>query len=598
MGPRRRRRVAGSLSLALGAALAGVALFVCGCGSPTTQPSPPAHLVSPRATPPPSGGHVVNVRDFGAAGNGATDDYAAIQAAIDACGTTGGTIVFPRGTYLLDSRNAGGLKLPPGNTHQLVLWGYGALIRLTPNVPRFLDFDRTADHQTFAHFSVRGFSIDAAHVAGVDHVVGFTAIDGTAMSRINVDDIIVRDIHAYNILTDTSPHQQSVRVGVSISVSQTSPNESTRNTIRNIAIENVRLEGGTHGFTVAGIDYGIEGTWPKKPGEVNIQIDNVSLTGCTWDSGVRTRTGWVGDGMLMGGAASCGRLFVRNCDFRGSGDNNYEVNGWHYALLTDCVSEDATFCGYYFNNLGWPIGGASGQRIIWRRCVHRQNADTGSSNGWVVGTPATVRPLGTLILDRSTVESTVPDTGGVGFFGMTERTPVTEVDITGCSFSATGQRAVADTWPVAVNLQCGGSPGGGPSSVSIQDTTMYYRSYEVGSPQYVVRLVEITGDVTWSVTGSRFDAAVANPSGARIRLLGLGDTAPTTGGGLVGQCVFKSGTPGTVGVAMGDASTLQPDRPVVVKGCDFRGLGPNSTAISLPAGSPASAHATLSRNAF
>lgn len=45
---------------------------------------------------------ILSVRDFGAAGNGATDDTAAIQAAIDA-GGAGATIFFPPGTYRITS---------------------------------------------------------------------------------------------------------------------------------------------------------------------------------------------------------------------------------------------------------------------------------------------------------------------------------------------------------------------------------------------------------------------------------------------------------------------------------------------------------------
>jgi hypothetical protein len=41
----------------------------------------------------------VSVKDFGAVGDGTTDDAAAIQAAIDAVTTNGGTVYFPAGTY-------------------------------------------------------------------------------------------------------------------------------------------------------------------------------------------------------------------------------------------------------------------------------------------------------------------------------------------------------------------------------------------------------------------------------------------------------------------------------------------------------------------
>ena len=44
-----------------------------------------------------------NVRDFGAIGDGKTLDTAAIQAALDACKTSGGTVLIPEGEYLTSS---------------------------------------------------------------------------------------------------------------------------------------------------------------------------------------------------------------------------------------------------------------------------------------------------------------------------------------------------------------------------------------------------------------------------------------------------------------------------------------------------------------
>lgn len=46
---------------------------------------------------------VVNVKDYGAVGDGATDDTAAMQAALDSIGTAGGTVVVPPGTYLISA---------------------------------------------------------------------------------------------------------------------------------------------------------------------------------------------------------------------------------------------------------------------------------------------------------------------------------------------------------------------------------------------------------------------------------------------------------------------------------------------------------------
>ena len=57
-------------------------------------------------TTPPTrsrGTTVRNVKDYGAVGDGLRDDTAAIQAAINSLPTTGGTVVIPAGTYLIDT---------------------------------------------------------------------------------------------------------------------------------------------------------------------------------------------------------------------------------------------------------------------------------------------------------------------------------------------------------------------------------------------------------------------------------------------------------------------------------------------------------------
>jgi polygalacturonase len=49
------------------------------------------------------GSKVISVKDFGAVGNGSHDDTSAIQAAINALPSTGGTVTIPDGTYLIDT---------------------------------------------------------------------------------------------------------------------------------------------------------------------------------------------------------------------------------------------------------------------------------------------------------------------------------------------------------------------------------------------------------------------------------------------------------------------------------------------------------------
>jgi hypothetical protein len=64
---------------------------------------------------------VVNVKDFGAVGDGVADDHAAIDAAVAALPATGGTLLFPAGTY----RITDAITINPPRTRVV---GYGAKI--------------------------------------------------------------------------------------------------------------------------------------------------------------------------------------------------------------------------------------------------------------------------------------------------------------------------------------------------------------------------------------------------------------------------------------------------------------------------------------
>ncbi len=62
-----------------------------------------------------SGVPYVNVKDFGAFGNGSNDDTASVQLAIDSLSVNGGTVYFPNGTYKLTSGGANSLVINKPN---------------------------------------------------------------------------------------------------------------------------------------------------------------------------------------------------------------------------------------------------------------------------------------------------------------------------------------------------------------------------------------------------------------------------------------------------------------------------------------------------
>ena len=88
--------------------------------TPTAQPASAARgTTAPTATASPttvSGAPtdmqtIFNVKQYGATGNGTTDDTAAIQAAIDAVPASGGTVFFPAGTYIVAPKKTVGIVI-------------------------------------------------------------------------------------------------------------------------------------------------------------------------------------------------------------------------------------------------------------------------------------------------------------------------------------------------------------------------------------------------------------------------------------------------------------------------------------------------------
>lgn len=117
---------------------------------------------------------ILSVKDFGAVGNGVTDDTAAIQAAHDALGAAGGAIYFPAGYYLTSAVII---------SYPCLLYGDGAMAT-------WVIAKNAASHV----FKLTGSSIDVRDMvfgANVTQSGGsFINIDTTA-SKINIENVLM-----------------------------------------------------------------------------------------------------------------------------------------------------------------------------------------------------------------------------------------------------------------------------------------------------------------------------------------------------------------------------------------------------------------------
>lgn len=291
-----------------------------------------------------------NVLEFGAVGDGIANDVSAIQDAVDSLGTTGGVVYFTPGkTYYLETD---WIKIPAGITGRLVLWGYGATLKM--GVRKALAFNSLAavDHQVFQNTMILGFKIDGNNVPDV---TGVTPIGNSQSSRCNMENILIRDIHITNLKYNATGSQCG---GIVLKTWQAAAGEGTQNYLRDILIDNVRVEGGNAGVVVAGIlTIGVSGA--------NIYMDNVTVQNWYHDTGV-VPTGAVGDANVqIGGAAQGERITVRNGQGFNSADVGVEVNAFDHPLVENVTIQDCYNICFYHTNYNRPVTPTS-QHVVFR----------------------------------------------------------------------------------------------------------------------------------------------------------------------------------------------------------------------------------------
>jgi hypothetical protein len=133
----------------------------------------------------------LNVKDFGARGDGVTDDTAAINAAIDTALAGNGAVYFPTGTYALSSRVVSANNQahigPKTLTKNLVMFGDKATIKSTSATPVVYMMMFAANN---FGVNLSGLTFDCNQIAWV----GFRIEDlttssgfGTKVNEVNID---------------------------------------------------------------------------------------------------------------------------------------------------------------------------------------------------------------------------------------------------------------------------------------------------------------------------------------------------------------------------------------------------------------------------
>jgi hypothetical protein len=347
------------------------------------SPSPAPSVV--RSAPPGS-----PVTAFGATANDESDDTAAIQAAVDACGKGGGTVAFPAGTYLVSRP----IKLPAGNSEQLVLSGYGASIKLTATTPRFLVWNRTALHQTFRKFTVEGFTVDAGNkhpASGAYSVLGFDMAIGSAIydaAYLNIEEVTLRNCTVENVATSARSAWNPCVINVF--TTQWNPAESTWNHIEDVLVQGCRLEGGSRGVNITA-----NGPYP-----LSCTLDRITIRDCWHDTGIDPIAFSASTNYHVGQSGRVGTIEVSNCYGARAFDCGIEIDQPSKGLISDCVVENCYFNEYYYTNFTTPLEGAG--ETTFRDCTARVTKPIHGGTGFTIGWEGD--PIGVIKLDNFTTQ--------------------------------------------------------------------------------------------------------------------------------------------------------------------------------------------------
>lgn len=319
----------------------------------------------------------MSVSAYGAHGDGIMDDTGAIQAAVDACGTGGGTVNFPAGTYVVSRP----IKLPAGNTDLLTLSGHGATIRLKNTTPRFLVWNRRAMHLTFRKFCVEGFTVDAQNLHPASSsgysVLGFDSWTRSAYrwsSYLNIEDVTVKDCTVLNVATD--PAQAWNARCINIYTGQAGGGEVTWNHIQDVLVQNCRCEGGAAGVMI----------WGSGVANLSVTIDRVYIRDC-WHDAMTTITNSVNSSNYhIGQYAQVGRAEITNCYGNRSGDVGVEIDQASEGLVENCRMDNSNWNAYYYTDFSVPLR-QSAPQTTFRNCdshMYLPQNNSGGQCGWGV----------------------------------------------------------------------------------------------------------------------------------------------------------------------------------------------------------------------
>lgn len=558
---------------------------------------------------------IFNVVDFGALANGVTDDTIAIQAAYTALvNVGGGTLFFPPGVYA--ANNAGSqyvIAIARDNTQvrrkTTILLDAGATVKLSANTPRFIDFAKQSDHDWFGNLRIEGGTIDANNVGGQHHVLIGTYQAGTAQSRINIDRVTIANVRVVNVLNDSNVGTNH-RLIVWLAVRHPASNEVTQDSITNVTLRDLDLQGGNAGVGINGqVDAG---------SQANVLVDNILIDNCRHDTGATPviTAPYASSNFHVGSQGIVGRATVRKCYGARAGDTGIEVNGGRHVTVEDCSVDDSAGPSFYVANYygqanarhtirncearwtgAWEIGGVSGLNhagfatldthygnLTIENCIYRSSGGsyTHNSPGTLSGLAATLSAARLSLDLQCLVDTYTADNAGFAnpfLVSIHTTAGVSAVDIRRLVMRWTGTHPGAGTWtPRYLNI------GGTDVTLHCSGRLTFYEDWGAsvgGGNIRAVQLCNYSGDIIrGTLANLRIERLSDDTSPDIVRMLD-GATSSVGGRFMIRDCDFAAATAGTEVVV-----SIAGEKPKIILLNNLMRVDPPAVLTITPSGSP------------
>lgn len=452
-----------------------------------------------------------------------TDNYDYIQAAIlETESEGGGTVTLGPGYHYLNRGSAGALKLTRDNARtrgKVCIKGDGAIVKLTSNVPRFLDFTKVADHDLFHDIEVSDLIIDANNIAGQHHVIMGTYVGGVALGRMNFDGITVGNVKTMNVFWDgaTAPNH---RLNIWFIVARTAAGTATdgaENYMKNFLFDDLHLEGGNGGI-------GVTGTGPAVL-DLRVFMDEIALRRC-WHSTMNAPTAFFGSTNFHIGSRGYGnRATIENCYGYGSGDTGIETNALQSMDIKKTTIEDCWNIAFYHTNYANPPDPQT-QRVDYENCETRVVSDNSLVGLGYRGAQNLSVPLGTMNIrdcayhrEAASIDATKSYAG----FLIQANCQIQRINIDGFTYNIEGFTHSSGSFtlkPIDIN------PTTAECEISMRKINL--RVNGTNSATILTDLINITGLARLDIDGVDFDVAITGATVNSVRLIELGNAVATT----------------------------------------------------------------------